>query len=70
MTLEKLIEQRENLERHIFSGHRRVEFDGSIVEYFSVAEMQAALSQLNGRIADLQAPQRSRIFTIKTSRGI
>ena len=70
MTLEQLIEQRDKLESHLFSGVRRVEFDGAMTEYGSLAEMQAALSQLNGRIADLQAPQRSRIFQLITGRGI
>ena len=70
MTLEQLIGQRDALEKSIYGGVRSTSYDGSTIEYRTTEEMQSALSQLNGRIADLQAPQRSRIFTVKTNRGI
>ena len=70
MTLEQLLENRTALEKSLFQGVRTCIHDGSTIEYRSVAEMQAALSQLNARIADLQKPQRSRIFRPNTTRGL
>lgn len=70
MTLEQLISRREALEKSLFQGVRTCTHDGSTIEYRSVAEMQAALSQLNSRIADVQKPQRSRIFRPNTTRGL
>lgn len=51
ITLTELATMRDTLQRAIFSGTRRVQFENRAVEYNSVADMQKALAVLDAQIS-------------------
>lgn len=70
MTLEELIAQREALLAARFRGVRTVEVDGRRVTYASHAEMAAAITDLERRIAAVQKGGRKRRILTSASKGL
>ena len=69
MTLEEMTAQREALLAARFRGVRTVEIDGRRVTYASDAEMAAAITDLERRIAAQEGGPRRRILT-SASKGL
>jgi hypothetical protein len=70
MTLEELIAQREALLAARFRGVRTVEVEGRRVTYASDAEMAAAITDLERRIAAVQEGGRKRRILTSASKGL
>jgi hypothetical protein len=70
MTLEDMIARRDALLAARFRGVRTVEVEGRRITYASDAEMAAAISDLERRIADAQSGTRRRIVRTTASKGL
>ncbi len=70
MTLEQLQTHREALLGKLASPKEVQLPDGSRVANGDVSEVQRALGMIDLEIARLQAPGQSRVFTVRTNRGI
>jgi hypothetical protein len=70
MTLEEMTTQRDALLTARFRGVRTVEIDGWRVTYASDAEMAAALTDLERRIATAQEGGRPRRILTSASKGL
>ena len=70
MTLEEMIARRDALLAARFRGVRTVDVDGRRITYGSDAEMAAAISDLERRIADAQSGARRRIVRTTASKGL
>lgn len=70
MILEDMIARRDALLAARFRGVRTVEVEGRRITYASDAEMAAAISDLERRIADAQSGARRRIVRTTASKGL
>jgi phage FluMu protein gp41 len=70
MTLEEMTAQRDALFAARFAGIRTVEYDGKRVTYASDAEMAAAITDLERRIAGLGEGGRKRRILTSASKGL
>lgn len=70
MTLEELTAQREALLAARYAGIRTVEIDGRRVTYASDAEMAAAITDLERRIASSTDDGRRRRILTSASKGL
>jgi hypothetical protein len=70
MTLEELTAQRDALLAARYRGVRTVEIDGRRVTYASDAEMVAAVTDLERRIAAAQEGGRKRRILTSASKGL
>lgn len=70
MTIDELEAQRDAIRRAIRSGARMVRHGEKIVEYRSVAELQAALDDVQAQITEVTGTRRGRVRYMKTSKGI
>lgn len=70
MTLEELTTQRDALLKARFRGVRTVEYDGKRVTYASDAEMAAAITDVERRIAGLEDGGRRRRILTSASKGL
>jgi hypothetical protein len=70
MTLEDLTAQRDALLAARFRGVRTVEVDGRRVTYASDAEMAAAITDLERRVAAAQEGGRKRRILTSASKGL
>ncbi|ARP98185.1 phage head-tail joining protein [Pseudorhodoplanes sinuspersici] len=70
MTLEELTAQRDALLAARFRGVRTVEVDGRRVTYASDAEMAAAITDLERRVAASQEGGRKRRILTSASKGL
>lgn len=70
MTLEELSVQREALLNARYRGVRTVEYDGKRVTYASDAEMAAAITDIERRIAGLEDGGRRRRILTSASKGL
>lgn len=70
MTLEQLITQRDALLASRYRGLRTVEIDGRRVTYATDAEMAAAITDLDRRIAAAQEGGRKRRILTSASKGL
>lgn len=70
MLLDDMIARREALLAARYRGVRTVEVDGRRITYANDAEMAAALSDLERRIADAQNGRRRRIVRATASKGL
>jgi phage FluMu protein gp41 len=70
MTLEELTTQRDALLAARFRGVRTVEMDGRRVTYASDAEMAAAITDLERRIATAEEGGRKRRILTSASKGL
>ncbi|MDI3469848.1 MAG: Phage head, head-tail joining protein W [Pseudolabrys sp.] len=70
MTLEEMTAQRDALLAARFRGVRTVEIDGRRVTYGSDAEMAAAITDLERRIAAAQEGGRKRRILTSASKGL
>ena len=70
MTLEELTTQREALLKARFRGVRTVEYDGKRVTYASDAELAAAITDVERRIAGLEDVGRRRRILTSASKGL
>ena len=70
MTLQQLITQREALLAARYRGIRTVETEGRRVTYATDAEMAAALTDLERRIAALDDAGRRRRILTSSSKGL
>ena len=70
MTLEEMTVQRDVLLAARFRGVRTVEIDGRRVTYASDAEMAAAVTDLERRIAATQEGGRKRRILTSASKGL
>lgn len=70
MTPEELTAQRDALLAARFRGVRTVEIDGRRITYASDAEMAAAITDLERRIAAAQAGGRKRRILTSASKGL
>jgi phage FluMu protein gp41 len=70
MTLKELTAQRDALLAARFRGVRTVEIDGRRVTYASDAEMAAAITDLERRIAAAEARGRKRRILTSASKGL
>jgi hypothetical protein len=70
MTLEELTAQREVLLAARFRGVRTVEIEGRRITYASDAEMAAAITDLERRIAAAQEGGRRRRILTSASKGL
>ncbi|MCT9000552.1 phage head-tail joining protein [Chelativorans intermedius] len=70
MILDDMIARREALLAARYRGVRTVEVDGRRITYANDAEMAAALSDLERRIADAKAGKRRRIVRATASKGL
>jgi hypothetical protein len=61
-------EQGEALRRALASGERRVSYDGRTVEYRDVAELKAALAEVEAALASDRG-RRVRQIRVTTSKG-
>ena len=70
MLLDDMIARREALLAARYRGVRTVEVDGRRITYANDAEMAAALSDLERRIADAQNGRRRRIVRATARKGL
>jgi hypothetical protein len=70
VTLEELTTQRDALLKARFRGVRTVEYDGKRVTYASDAEMAAAITDVERRIAGLEDGGRRRRILTSASKGL
>jgi hypothetical protein len=70
MTIEEMIARRDALLAARFRGVRTVDVDGRRITYASDAEMAAAISDLERRIAVMQSGARRRIVRTAASKGL
>lgn len=70
MTLEELTAQREALLKARFRGVRTVEYDGKRVTYASDAELAAAITDVERRIASADDGGRRRRILTSASKGL
>ena len=70
MTLEEMTAQRDALLAARFRGVRTVEIDGRRVTYATDAEMAAAITDLERRIAATEEGGRKRRILTSTSKGL
>jgi hypothetical protein len=70
MTLEELTAQRDALLRARFRGVRTVEYDGKRVTYASDAELAAAITDVERRIASADDGGRRRRILTSASKGL
>ncbi|MGE0038078.1 MAG: phage head-tail joining protein [Xanthobacteraceae bacterium] len=70
MTLEELTAQRDALLAARYRGVRTIEIDGRRVTYASDAEMAAAITDLERRIAAAEEGGRKRRILTSASRGL
>ena len=70
MTLDEMIGRRDGLLAARFRGVRSVDVDGRRISYATDAEMAAAISDLERRIADTQTGARRRIVRTAASKGL
>ena len=70
MTLEELTAQRDALLKARFRGVRTVEYDGKRVTYASDAELAAAITDVERRIASADAGGRRRRILTSASKGL
>ncbi len=70
MTLDDLIARREALLAARYRGVRTVEIDGRRITYASDAEMAAALTDIERRIAKEQAGANRRIVRTTADKGL
>ncbi len=70
MTLDEMIARRDGLLAARFRGVRSVDVDGRRISYATDAEMAAAISDLERRIADTQSGARRRIVRTAASKGL
>lgn len=70
MTLEELTAQRNALLAARFRGVRTIEIDGRRITYASDAEMAAAITDLERRIAAAQEGGRKRRILTSASKGL
>jgi hypothetical protein len=70
MTLEEMLAQRDALLAARFRGVRTVEIDGRRVTYASDAEMAAAITDLERRIAATREGGRKRRILTSASKGL
>lgn len=70
MTLEELTTQRDALLKARFRGVRTVEYDGKRVTYASDAELAAAITDVERRIASADDGGRRRRILTSTSKGL
>jgi len=70
MTLEELTAQRDALLKARFRGVRTVEYDGKRVTYASDAELAAAITDVERRIASADEGGRRRRILTSASKGL
>jgi len=70
MTLEELTTQRDALLKARFRGVRTVEYDGKRVTYASDAELAAAITDVERRIASADDGGRRRRILTSASKGL
>lgn len=70
MTLEELTAQRDTLLKARFRGVRTVEYDGKRVTYASDAELAAAITDVERRIASADDGGRRRRILTSASKGL
>lgn len=70
MTLDELTAQHDALLAARYRGVRTVEYDGKRVTYASDAEMAAAITDVERRIAVLEAGGRRRRILTSASKGL
>ena len=70
MTLEELTAQRDVLLKARFRGVRTVEYDGKRVTYASDAELAAAITDVERRIASADEGGRRRRILTSASKGL
>jgi hypothetical protein len=70
MTLEELTAQRDALLKARFRGVRTVEYDGKRVTYASDAELAAAITDVERRIASADDGGRRRRILTSASKGL
>ena len=70
MTLEELTAQRDALLKARFRGVRTVEYDGKRVTYASDAELAAAITDIERRIASADEDGRRRRILTSASKGL
>ena len=70
MTLEELTAQRDALLKARFRGVRTVEYDGKRVTYASDAELAAAITDIERRIASADDGGRRRRILTSASKGL
>jgi len=70
MTLEELTAQRDALLKARFRGVRTVEYDGRRVTYASDAELAAAITDVERRIASADDGGRRRRILTSASKGL
>ena len=70
MTLEELAAQRDALLKARFRGVRTVEYDGKRVTYASDAELAAAITDVERRIASADDGGRRRRILTSASKGL
>lgn len=70
MTLEELTAQRDGLLKARFRGVRTVEYDGKRVTYASDAELAAAITDVERRIASADVGGRRRRILTSASKGL
>jgi hypothetical protein len=70
MTLEEMTAQRDTLLAARYRGIRTVEIDGRRITYASDAEMAAAITDLERRIAATQEGGRKRRILTSASKGL
>jgi hypothetical protein len=70
MSFEELVAQRDALLAARFRGVRTVEIDGRRITYASDAEMAAAITDLERRIAAAQEGGRKRRILTSASKGL
>jgi hypothetical protein len=70
MTFDEMIAQRDTVLAARYAGVRTVEIDGRRVTYASDAEMAAAITDLERRIASSSEDGRRRRILTSTSKGL
>lgn len=71
MTREQLQAHRDSLKQALYSGELSVrDSDGKQIQYRSVAELKAALADLERELAALDNRRRPRGFRIRTVKGV